>query len=64
MSNQDEKSLIFYEYNKKKLIIKNKIIMENYIENFLPTKNNDALLYANFFAPQIILKYFYLIQKN
>jgi hypothetical protein len=56
MSNQDEKSLIFYEYNKKKLVIKNKIIMENYIENFLPTKNNDVLLYANFFCPSYHFK--------
>ena len=52
VSNQDEKSLIFYEYSKNRLKMTNKIMMENYIENFLPTKNNDILLYANFFCPR------------
>lgn len=56
MSNQDEKSLIFYEYNKKKLIIKNKILIQNYIENFLLTKNKDVLLYAIFFCPSYHFK--------
>ena len=56
ISNQDEKSLIFYEYNKKNLKITNKIRMENYIENLLPTKNNDILLYANFFCPRYHFK--------
>ena len=51
MSNQDQHSLIFYEYNKEKLKITNKIIVDNYMENFLHTKNNDILLYANFFSP-------------
>jgi WD40 repeat protein len=57
MSNQDQQSLIFYEYNKEKLKITNKIIVDNYMENFLHTKNNDILLYANFFSP----KYHYKI---
>ena len=56
ISNQDEKSLIFYEYKNNKLKLTNKIIMENYIENFLPTKNNDILLYANFFCPKYHFK--------
>lgn len=30
--------------------------MENYIENILPTKNNDILLYANFFCPKYHFK--------
>ena len=30
--------------------------MENFIENFLPTKNNDILLYANFFWPKYHFK--------
>ena len=57
ISNQNEKSLIFYEYNKKKLKLTNKIMMDNYIENILPTKDNDILLYTNFFCP----KYHYKI---
>ena len=55
MSNQDQQSLIFYEYNKEKLKITNKIIVDNYMENFLHTKNNDVLLYANFFFSEISL---------
>ena len=64
MSNQDQQSLIFYEYNKEKFKITNKIIVDNYMENFLHTKNNDILLYANFFLRNIIIKYFCLIPKN
>ena len=52
MSCQDEKSLIFYEYNNNSLNISNKLKQDCFIENLQPTKNMDVLLYGNFFFPK------------
>ena len=46
------KNRLYFMNIKNKLEVTNKIIMENYIENFLSTKNNDILLYANLFCPK------------
>ena len=48
VSCQDEKSLIFYEYNNNSLNISNKLKQDCFIENLQPTKNMDVLLYGNF----------------
>ena len=52
VSCQDEKSLIFYEYNNNSLNISNKLKQDCFIENLQPTKNMDVLLYGNFFFPK------------
>lgn len=52
VSCQDEKSLIFYEYNNNRLNISDKLKQDCFIESLQPTKNMDVLLYGNFFFPK------------
>ena len=60
VSCQDEKSLIFYEYNNNSLNISNKLKQDCFIENLQPTKNMDVLLILFY---KINIKLFYLMLK-
>ena len=51
VSCQDAKFISFYEYDKNKYNMKQKININNFVENIFYTKDNDILLYKNVFFP-------------